>query len=88
MKSCRLKLTSLKRRTYFTGTCNCVYFNLMCTFHSVISSGVQLLVANLESGCDAALVSMTKVCNICDVLGISLFCVVCLAAHRDCRRPE
>ncbi|XP_065890421.1 vacuolar protein sorting-associated protein 53 homolog [Dysidea avara] len=29
-------------------------------FHSVISSGVQLLVANLESGCDAALVTMTK----------------------------
>lgn len=30
-------------------------------FHGIISSGLQLLVTNLESGCDTALVSMTKV---------------------------
>jgi len=63
----------------------------MNTHHSVISSGVQLLVANLESGCDAALVSMTKVCSgnvILEALFCCFACVVCLAAHRDCRRPE
>ena len=50
----------------------------------MISSGVQLLVANLESGCDAALVSMTKVCYVDDVSGINLLFfvyIVFLAAH-------
>ena len=57
----------------------------------MISSGVQLLVANLESGCDAALVTMTKVCNMfdmSDILRMCFVCIVCLAAHRDSRRPE
>lgn len=38
------------------GYCNIPFHNI-----SIISSGLQLLVTNLESGCDTALVSMTKV---------------------------
>ena len=58
---------------------------------SIISNGLQLLVTNLESGCDAALVSMTKVTK-----ATSIDCVVCyinsmlgcLATHRSSRGPE
>ena len=37
------------------------YYDISSQNFSIISSGLQLLVTNLESGCDTALVSMTKV---------------------------
>ena len=40
---------------------------------SAISSGLQLLVSNLESGCDTALVSMTKVIKTLSVIDICTY---------------
>lgn len=55
---------------------------------SLISNGLQLLVTNLESGCDAALVTMTKVTKAILVYLSCCVSVGCLATYRGSRRPE
>lgn len=69
------KLIFLKRRIYFTGIFAVHKITISYPTHniSIISSGLQLLVTNLESGCDTALVSMTKVVK---ATSIMYFCYI------------
>ena len=58
---------------------------------SAISSGLQLLVSNLESGCDTALVSMTKVAKTISIIDNYItmsYCAGFLAKHRGGWRSE
>ena len=57
---------------------------------SAISSGLQLLVSNLESGCDTTLVAMTKVAKATSAVHLLLYCICtgCMAEHRGGGRSE